>query len=60
MGVKSKKTYTIADLYEEATRLVQEEFQSLKRRPLTPHEEIKTKELAKTISNSVLKEMKII
>ena len=60
MVAKSKKTYTIADLYEEATRLVREEFQSFKKRPLTPHEEARTKELAKTISNSVLKEMKII
>jgi|GEM_PF-6709127 hypothetical protein len=60
MAVKSKKTYTIADLYEEATRLVREEFQSFKKKPLTAEEEIKTKQLAKTISNSVLKEMKII
>lgn len=55
-----KKTYTVAELYAEATKLVREEFQALKKRPLTASEEIKTKELAKTISNNVLKEMKLI
>ncbi|MGB9612741.1 MAG: hypothetical protein ACPL4K_00985 [Candidatus Margulisiibacteriota bacterium] len=60
MGIKSKRTYTVAELYEEATRLVREEFQALKKKPLAAGEEIKTKELAKAISNSVLKEMKII
>jgi len=53
------QTYTVADIYTEAARMVREEFQGLKKRPLTPEEETKMKELAKVISNTVLKEMKI-
>lgn len=54
------KTYTVADLYAEAGRMVTQEMQTIKNRPLTSAEEAKTKALAKLISNSVLKEMKIV
>ena len=54
-----KKKYTIADLYAEAAKLVREEFGSMKNTPLNPSEEIKTKEMARLIANTVLKEMKI-
>lgn len=55
-----KKKYTVADLYTEASKMVREEFSSIKNAPLTASEEIKMKELAKVISKSVLKEMKLI
>jgi hypothetical protein len=60
IGKVKPKTYTVADLYAEAARMVKQEMQSIKDRPLTAAEENKTKELAKLISNSVLKEMKIV
>lgn len=53
------KTYTVADLYVEAAKLVKAEMQAIKKEPLTAAEEIKSKELAKLISNMVLKEMKL-
>ena len=55
----SSRTYTVADLYSEAAKMVKEEMQVFKNRPLNPSEEIKMNELAKLISKSVLKEMKI-
>jgi len=57
--VAEKKKYTVADLYAEAGKIVREEFSSMKSAPLNPSEEVKMKELAKLISNSVLKEMKL-
>jgi hypothetical protein len=54
------RTYTVSDLYTEAAKMVKEEFSSLKNRPLNQSEEIKMKELARLISNTVLKEMKIV
>ncbi len=60
MAAKSNKKYTVADVYREANRMLREEMQSIKKRPLTQSEEIKMKELSKVISNGVLKEMKII
>ena len=53
------KTYTVADLYSEAAKLVRDEMGQLKNRPLNPVEEAKSAELAKAISKMVLKEMKI-
>lgn len=53
------KKYTVADLYSEAARMVGEEMQAIKKEPLTAAEEIKMKELAKVISNTVLREMKL-
>jgi len=58
---KSKgKAYTVADLYAEAAKMVRSEFSGIKKRPLTETEEVKMNELAKLISNTVLKEMKIV
>jgi len=54
------KTYTVADLYSEAAKLVKEEFSAKKNKPLNQAEEIKMQELARLISNTVLKEMKIV
>jgi hypothetical protein len=59
MAAKSKK-YKVSDLYQEANKMLKEEMQSLKNRPLTQSEEIKMKELAKILSKTVLKEMKIV
>jgi hypothetical protein len=60
MAAKSSKKYTVADVYQEANKMLRDEMQSIKKRPLTQSEEIKMKELSKVISNGVLKEMKII
>ena len=61
MAAKSKsKKYTVADVYQEANKMLKAEMQGLKNRPLTSSEEIKMKELAKVLSRTVLKEMKII
>ena len=54
------KTYTVSDLYSEAAKMVRDEFASIKSQPLNQSEEIKMKELARLISNTVLKEMKIV
>jgi hypothetical protein len=59
-NVKTDKKYTVADLYSEAARLVREEMFSLKNRPVTPAEEEKIAALAKTISQTVLKEMRVV
>jgi len=53
------RTYTVADLYTEAAKMVREEMFSLKKKPLTMEEDKKLNDLAKVISKSVLKEMKI-
>ena len=54
------KTFTVADLYSEAAKLVKEEFSGIKDKPLNKTEEVKMQELARLISNTVLKEMKIV
>ena len=59
MAAKNKK-YTVSDVYQEATKILKEEMQSIKKQPLSANEEIKMKELARLLSNNVLKEMKII
>ena len=59
MAAKNKK-YTVSDVYQEATKILKEEMQSIKKHPLSANEEIKMKELARLLSNNVLKEMKII
>jgi hypothetical protein len=56
----AQKKYSVADVYEEATRMLQEEMQGLKNRPLNTAEEAKVKDLGKTISKLVLKEMKVL
>lgn len=60
MAAKKNKKYTVSDVYREAGRMLKEEMHNLKNKPLTRSEEIKMKELAKLISNAVLKEMKIV
>ena len=54
------RKFTVADLYSEAAKLVREEFQGMKKEPLSAAEDAKMSELAKKLSNSVLKEMKLI
>lgn len=56
----AQKKYSVADVYAEATRMLREEVQGLKNRPLNTREEAKMQELGKTISKLVLKEMKVI
>ena len=53
------KTYTVADLYTEAAKMVRTEMSALKQKPLSPEEEKKSAELAKLISKTVLKEMRL-
>jgi hypothetical protein len=60
MAAKRSKKYRVSDVYQEAAKMLKEEMHSLKNKPLTQSEEIKMKELAKLISNAVLKEMKIV
>ena len=61
MAAKSKsKKYKVSDLYQEANKMLKEEMQNLKKRPLSQSEEIKMKELAKVLSKTVLGEMEII
>ncbi|MEE8637488.1 MAG: hypothetical protein V3T21_00420 [Candidatus Margulisiibacteriota bacterium] len=61
MAAKSKsKKYRVSDVYQEANKMLKEEMQNLKKRPLSQSEEIKMKELAKVLSKTVLGEMKII
>jgi len=55
----SSKKYTVGDLYSEAAKMVRQEMQGIKKNPLTPAEETKLAELARSISQSVLKEMNI-
>jgi len=54
------KKYTVADLYTEAAKMIREEMSGLKKRPLDPAEDAKAAELARLISRSVLKEMKVV
>jgi hypothetical protein len=61
MAAKAKeKKYTVADVYREATKMLKEEMQGIKKQSLSASEEIKMKELGKVLSQTVLKEMKII
>ncbi len=55
-----EKKYTVADLKIEAFKMLREEMQNIKKRPLTTNEEIKIKELGSLLSKSVLKDMKLI
>ena len=60
MSGKSDKKYTVSDVYQEAAKMLKEEMQGLKKRALTPSEEIKMKELGRSLSKLVLKEMKLV
>lgn len=57
---KVGKKYTVADLKTEAYKMLREEMQGIKNRPLNKNEEIKMKELGSLLSKSVLKDMKLI
>ncbi|OGC22987.1 hypothetical protein A2291_00860 [candidate division WOR-1 bacterium RIFOXYB2_FULL_42_35] len=59
MAVKEKK-YTVADIYKEASALLTEEMQGIKKRPLSDVEKTKMDKLAQLLSQTVLKEMKIL
>lgn len=58
--ISTNRKYTVADLYAEAAKMVREEMFSLKTKPVTPAEEEKIQALAKTISKTVLKEMRVV
>lgn len=58
-SASSSKKYTVGDLYSEAVKMIRQEMQGLKKEPLTPAEEAKLADLARSISKSVLKEMNI-
>ena len=55
-----KKTFTVADLYTEAAKMVKGEMSSLKNKPLDADETAKAEALARFISKTVLKEMKVV
>jgi hypothetical protein len=57
--VEKVRKFTVADLYSEAAKMVREEMSGITKKPITAEEEVKLKELAKVISKTVLKEMKI-
>ena len=59
--LETKKTYTVADLYAEAAKMVRGEMSALKNnRPLDGTENEKADALARFISKTVLKEMKVV
>lgn len=60
MAVKTEKKYTVADLYKEAGLLLTEEMEGLNQRRLTDEEQNKMNKLAKALSNTILKEMKVL
>jgi len=59
MEAKNKK-FTVKDVYQEAAKMLKEEMQGIKKRPLLPSEDAKMQTLAKLLSKTVLKEMKVI
>jgi len=60
MNAKINRKYTVSDVYKEAGKMLKTEMQNIKKRPLSKTEEIKMQELARVLSQSVLKEMKLI
>ncbi|MDD5594277.1 MAG: hypothetical protein PHG97_06030 [Candidatus Margulisbacteria bacterium] len=60
IGKASAKKYTVADLYTEAAKMVKGEMSALKNKPLDPEETEKAEALARFISKTVLKEMKVV
>ncbi|OGB90072.1 hypothetical protein A2625_01910 [candidate division WOR-1 bacterium RIFCSPHIGHO2_01_FULL_53_15] len=58
--IGNKQTFTVADLYAEAAKMAREEFGAMKDKPLTAQEQENIDKLAKTISKSVLKEMRLV
>lgn len=57
-GKKTK--YTVADLYGEASKLLKGEMSRLKNKPLSASEAHKMDALARELSKTVLREMKIV
>jgi hypothetical protein len=55
----SQKTYSMKDVYTEAIKFMKEEVASMKRAPLTEEENLKMEQIAKTVSNQVVKEMRV-
>ncbi len=60
MAAKVGKKFTVGDVYREAASMLKSEMKNLKKSELSASEEIKMKQLAKLLSNTVLKEMKIV
>jgi hypothetical protein len=60
MNAKVNRRYTVSDVYKEAGKMLKDEMQGMKQRPLNKGEEIKMDKLARELSKSVLKEMKLI
>lgn len=59
IGKTSSSKYTVADLYAEAAKMVKGEMSTLKNKPLNAAETAKADALARFISKTVLKEMKL-
>ena len=57
-GVKTK--FTVADVYQEAAKMLKDELAGMKSQPLSSAEEVKMEKLGKMLSKMVLKEMKVI
>jgi hypothetical protein len=56
----SNKKYTVADLYKEAGKMLTSEMQEMKNgKELSKVEKTKMDEMAKILSNSILKDMGI-
>lgn len=57
---KVSKKYTVADVYKEAAEMLRSEMRDIKRAPLTEKESQTMEVLARKLSNSVLKEMRVV
>jgi hypothetical protein len=54
------KKYTGADVTREAVKMLRDEMQGMKKKPLTPTETAQMEKLGKAIAMNVLKEMKVV
>jgi hypothetical protein len=59
VNANAPKTHTMQELYAEAIRQMKEEVRSLKKAPLTPEEDAKLELIAKSVSNEVVRRMKV-
>ena len=57
---EQNRKFTVADVYKEASGMLQGELKSMKGKELSKTEEIKMEKLGKMLSKMVLKEMKIL
>lgn len=55
-----KSTYSVKDVYDAAIREMKKEVAEMSKKPLTAEEERKLEVLARSISNEVLKDMKVV